>query len=72
MSTQSALLYSFPFTHTFIQCIYKQPVLDVKGAILGFSILPKDTSACGMGKTGIEPATFRLEEDSRPTQVYIL
>ena len=29
-----------------------------KGAMLGFSILPKDTSACRMGKTGIEVQTF--------------
>ena len=29
---------------------------------LGFSILPKDTSACRMGKTGFEPPTFWLGE----------
>ncbi|CAB1421552.1 unnamed protein product [Pleuronectes platessa] len=29
----------------------------------GFSILPKDTSACRWGRLGIELPTFRLEDD---------
>ena len=29
----------------------------------GFSILPKDTSACRLGRLGLEPLTFRLADD---------
>ena len=58
-TTQHALLYSFathPLIHTFIQCIYVQHFLYItqtlpaqpSGAIRGFSILPKETSAPGM------------------------
>ena len=31
---------------------------------LGFSVLPKDTSTCGLEEPGIEPLTFRLVDDA--------
>ena len=58
MTTQGALQYSFfviTHSHTLIQCIYGEQVIFLRGAILWFSILPKDTLGKEMIKTGIEP-----------------
>ena len=55
MTTQSTSQYSFAihlFTHV-------QHFLY----IIGFSILPKDTSACTLGETGIELPTLWLVDD---------
>ena len=56
-----------PFTHTFILCSCRQHFVYVTGTAvrtnLGISILLMDTSACGMGKTGIYLPTFWLEGD---------
>jgi len=44
--------------------------MDALVGNMGFSVLPKDTSACGLGKLGVESLTFQLVGDcsfsSRP------
>ena len=45
-------------------CIYiEQFTVPIVRGYLGFSILPKDTSACGMGETGMKPQSHWLVED---------
>ena len=69
MTTQNSLLYSFVI-HTFIYTYSVsirtlQSHTAVRGN-LGFSTLPKDTSARRIGETGIKTLTFWLEGPASP------
>ena len=69
MTTQISLQYSFTFTHS-----YSASISTSMRGNSGFSILPKDTSACRLGKLGIEMPTFRLEDGRstpQPQPLYI-
>ena len=70
MTTQSALQYSFTFTqsHTHSYSASISSTLLFYEGNSGFSILPKDTSACRFGRLGIELPTFRLEDDHSTPQ----
>ena len=58
--TLKALYSTVLHSHTFIQCIYVQHILYEKGQ-LGVQYLGQ--GHFGMGKTGIKPLTFWLEDD---------
>ena len=70
MTTQSSLQYSFTFTqsHTHSYSASISSTLFLYGQFRGFSILPKDTSACRWGRLGIELSIIRLEGDRSTPQ----
>jgi len=55
---------------TFATAIYRYAVTfkHCLKSNLGLSVLPKDTTACGLAEAGIEPPTFRLVDE----QLYLL
>ena len=68
LTTQSTLQYSFAI-HTQIHTVHLLAALfwSMRGN-LWVSILPKDTSACGWGRLGIELPTFWLEDERSTSQ----
>ena len=66
MTTQSTLQYSFTFTHSYSASIRR--TLLFYGGHSGFSIFPKDTSACRWVRLGIKLPNFRLGDDHSTPQ----